>query len=204
MPLVALLRHGEEDEGADGRVGLESRSPRGLSARGRAQAEAARDFLVSLDAERVACSDVPRAIETALVVAAGRPIDVVPQLGGMDLGEWEGSPASDLPDLARVLGDPSLRPPGGESLADLAARFRPAFLGVLPSEGAAIVVAHRMSNAVLVADLLGLPPADAALVQQDPGAITILAREPGGRLAVQMLNISPLDPLRAGAVTSRG
>lgn len=203
MPLVALLRHGEEEGAADGRGGLESRSPRGLSATGRAQAEAARDFLASLDAPRVACSDRPRAIETARIVAAGRPVDVVPALGGMDLGEWEGRPASELPELGRVLSDPALRPPGGESLADLAARFRGAFLGVLPPEGGAIVVAHRMTNAVLLAELLGLPPEDACLVQQDPGGITILTRD-GTKLAVQMLNLSPLDPLRTRGVTSRG
>ena len=203
MPLVALLRHGEEDGVADGLSGIESRSPRGLSATGRAQAEAAREFLASLDAPRVACSDRPRAIETATIVAAGRPVEIVPELGGLDLGEWEGLPASELTELARVLSDPQLRPPGGESLADLLARFRPAVMGVLPDAGDAIVVAHRMTNAVLLAELLGLPPADACLVQQDPGGITILARE-GTRLAVQMLNLSPLDPLRTLGVTSRG
>ena len=90
------------------------------------------------------------------------------------------------------------------SLADLLERTRPAFLGTLPDEGDAIVVAHRMVNAVLLAELIGLPLEDAALVQQDPGAISIIAREPSGGLAVQMLNVSPLDPLRALAVTTRG
>jgi probable phosphoglycerate mutase len=203
VPLVALLRHGEEDGTAGGRAPIESRSRRGLSAAGRAQAEAARDFVASLDAARVACSDRPRAIETATIVAAGRPVDVVPGLNSMDLGEWEGRPASELPELGRVLGDPALRPPGGESLAELLTRFAAALEGALPAEGDAIVVAHRMTNAVLLANLLGLPAEDAHLVQQDPGGVTILARE-GPRLRVQMLNVSPLDPLRTRAVTSRG
>jgi broad specificity phosphatase PhoE len=81
------------------------------------------------------------------------------------------------------------------------ARFRPALLGALPERGDAIVVAHRMANAVLLAGLLGLPLEDAGLVQQDPGGITILARQ-GSTLGVQMLNLSPLDPLRTRAVTS--
>ncbi len=205
MQLVALLRHGEEDGAADGRAGLESRSRRGLSPAGRAQAEAARDYLAGLDAARVACSGLPRAIETATIVADGRPVDVVPGLAGLDLGEWEGRTGAETEDdLARVLADPGARPPGGESLADLLERTRPAFLGTLPDEGDAIVVAHRMVNAVLLAELIGLPLEDAALVQQDPGAISILAREPSGGLAVQMLNVSPLDPLRALAVTTRG
>ena len=201
MPLVALLRHGEEATAPDGRVGVESRSRRGLSPAGRAQAEAARDFLASLDTARVACSDAPRAIETARIVAAGRPVDVVPALAGLDVGDWEGRPAAELPDLARVLSDPSARPPGGESLADLEARFRSAFLGALPERGDAIVVAHRMANAVLLAGLMGLPPRDAGLIQQDPGGITILARR-GSSLSVQMLNLNPLDPLRRRSVTS--
>jgi broad specificity phosphatase PhoE len=202
MPIVALLRHGEEAGAPDGHGGLESRSPRGLSAAGRAQAEAARDFLASLDAERVTCSDARRAVETARIVATGRPVDVVPALAGLDLGKWEGRPAGELPDFARVLTDPSMRPPGGESLADLEARARPALLAAVPEEGDAIVVAHRMTNAVILVGLLGLPLADAGLVQQDPGGITILARTRSGGLAVQMLNLSPLDPLRTGAVTT--
>ena len=44
----------------------------------------------------------------------------------------EGSAASELPELGRVLSDPALRPPGGESLADLLVRFREAFMGALP------------------------------------------------------------------------
>lgn len=205
MQLAALLRHGEEDSAAEGGAGVESRSRRGLSETGRAQAEAARDYLAPLDAARVACSDLPRAIETATIVADGRPVEVVPGLAGMSLGDWEGRTAAEMEDdLAGVLSDPSARPPGGESLADLLERARPALMGVLPEEGDAIVVAHRMVNAVLLAELLGLPPEDAALVQQDPGAVSILAREPSGRLAVQMLNISPLDPLRRRAVTTRG
>jgi probable phosphoglycerate mutase len=205
MQLVALLRHGEEDGAAEGRVGLESRSRRGLSPAGRAQAEAARDYLASLDAARVACSGLPRAVETAEIVAGGRPVDVVPGLAGLDLGDWEGRTAAEMDgDLARVLADADARPPGGESLADLLERTRPAFLGALPEEGDAIVVAHRMVNAVLLAELIGLPLDDAALVQQDPGGISIIAREPSGRLAVQMMNVSPLDPLRLLAVTTRG
>lgn len=201
MSLVALMRHGEEAPAPDGRVGVESRSRRGLSPTGRAQAEAARDFLASLDAPRVACSDAPRAIETARIVAAGRPVDVVAALAGLDVGEWEGRSAAELPDLARVLSDPSARPPGGESLADLEARVQPALLAALPERGDAVVVAHRMTNAVLLAGLMDLPLADAGLIQQDPGGITILARRDGS-LSVQMLNLNPLDPLRRRSVTT--
>jgi broad specificity phosphatase PhoE len=205
MQLVALLRHGEEDGAADARAAVASRSRRGLSAAGRAQAAAARDYLSTLDAGRVACSDLPRAMETAEIVADGRPVDVVSGLAGLGLGEWEGRTAAELEhDLAAAVSDPGARPPGGESLADLLERARPAFLGALPEEGDAIVVGHRMVNAVLLAELIGLPLADAALVQQDPGAVSVLARRPSGRLAVQMLNISPLDPLRTSAVTTRG
>jgi probable phosphoglycerate mutase len=200
MPLVALLRHGEEDA-ADWRKGVETRSARGLSHRGRAQAEAARDFLASLDATRVACSDVPRAIETAEIVAAGRPVDVLPGLCGLRLGEWEGTSPLDHPDFVRVLTDPTARPPGGESLADLEGRFRAALMQALPDTGDAIVVGHRLANAAFLAGVMGLPLADAGLIQQDPGGITILARV-HNRLSLQMLNVRPLDPLRLTGVTS--
>jgi len=200
MSLVALLRHGEEDA-ADWRQGVETRSVRGLSPRGRAQAEAARDFLTSLDAARVLCSDVPRAIETAEIVAAGRPVDVLPGLCGLRLGEWEGTSPLAHPDFVRVLTDPTVRPPGGESLEDLEDRFRATLMGALPDTGDAIVVGHRLANAAFLAGVLGLPLADAGLIQQDPGGITILARA-GDRLSLQMLNVRPLDPLRLEGATS--
>jgi hypothetical protein len=48
---------------------------------------------------------------------------------------------------------------------------------------------------------MDLPLADAGLIQQDPGGITILARR-GRSLSVQMLNLNPLDPLRRRSVTT--
>jgi broad specificity phosphatase PhoE len=196
--LLALVRHGEQaGSGEDGRPVLERDSPRGLTLRGRAQAEGARDFLADLDADEVLCSDAARAVETARIVAAGRPVRPSPGLAGLALGEWEGRPRDALPELAGILATVDRRPPGGESLADLLARARAALCELLPATGDAIVVAHRMTNAVLLADALGLPLADAGVVQQDPGAVSLVERDEG-ELRVLMANVSPLDPLRRG------
>jgi broad specificity phosphatase PhoE len=196
MPLVALLRHGEED-GADPARRIETRSRRGLSSRGRAQARAARDFLAPLDADRIVCSDSVRAIETAAIVADGRPLEIVPELAGLALGEWEGRGIGELPELARVLTGREARPPQGESLGDLHARAWPAFAHALPESGDAIVVAHRLVNAVLLAGPLGLSLDAAGLIQQGAGAVSVLERA-GSELTVSMLNVTPLDPLRCG------
>jgi broad specificity phosphatase PhoE len=128
-------------------------------------------------------------------------VDVLPGLCGLRLGEWEGTSPLDHPDFVRVLTDPTARPPGGESLADLEGRFRAALMQALPDTGDAIVVGHRLANAAFLAGVMGLPLADAGLIQQDPGGITILARV-HNRLSLQMLNVRPLDPLRLTGVTS--
>lgn len=197
MPLVALLRHGEEEGTAEPDAPIHTRSPTGLSQRGRDQAEAARRFLEPIHASRVVCSNAQRAIETAEIVAQGRPIELVPGLAGLSLGELEGRPASELGELAELAADPDRRPPGGESLSDVLARARPAFEGVLSGSENTIIVSHKLVNSVLLANTLGIPLTSAALIQQDNAGINILDGGPD-QLSVSMINVNPLDPLRRG------
>lgn len=200
MALVALVRHGEQAAGA--KVGMESGGRSGLSPAGRRQAEAARDFLAGLDCRRVACSGAARAVQTAEIIAAGRPVEVVDGLGGLRLGKWEGRAVEDMPGLAGVLDGQEAAAPGGESLADLRARVWPAFESTWPEEGDAIVVAHRVVNALLLGGVMGIPLADIACIQQDPGGVSLLRRVRGD-LRLAMVNVTPADPLRR-ATTSAG
>ena len=195
MPLLALLRHAEEFGTSAPGARVHTRGPRGISERGRAQAQAAARFLEPLAAQRVISSDARRAVETAEIIAAGRPVEIVPELAGLDLGDWDGLPLEEMPELAAVLSDPARRPPRGESLANLLERARPAFHAALSVDGDAIVVSHRMTNAVLLAEMMGLPPDHAGLILQDPTGINVIDRR-GRAPAVAMLNVSPLDPMR--------
>jgi hypothetical protein len=60
-----------------------------------------------------------------------------------------------------------------------------------------------MTNAVLLADALGLPPEAAPRVQQDPGAVSLLLEDRAGRLRPAAVNLTPLDPLRRAAAAVR-
>ena len=174
---------------------IHTRGPRGISKRGGIQAEAAAGFLEPLGAERVLSSDARRAIETAEIIAGSRPVEVVPRLAGLHLGEWEGLSLEQMPELPAVLSDPERRPPSGESLVDVLERARPALEDALSSHGDAIDVSHRMTNAVLLAEIMALPLTAAGAIQQDPGGINVIERRGRGP-TVAMLNVSPLDPLR--------
>ncbi len=197
MRLIAIVRHGEEEQGSSG---MEARSARPLSARGRAQAEAAGRFLRGLADARVIASDVPRARETARLIAGpGRPVDEDPRLAPIDLGDWEGATGR-LDDLAGRLRRRDGRPPGGESMADIGDRARAALADARRDEGDLILVAHRLPNAILIAEAMGFAAEDAWLVQQSHGAVSVLIEEEG-RVRPATANVAPLDPLRRGART---
>jgi broad specificity phosphatase PhoE len=77
-----------------------------------------------------------RALETAQIVARGRPIEVDERLRELDYGRWEGLTAAEIeardPELrARWEADPAATAaPGGETCNEVAARIE-AFLGEL-------------------------------------------------------------------------
>lgn len=69
MITIFLLRHGETEENAAGVY--QGQTPGTLSARGRRQAEAARERVATLDVDAVMCSDLRRARQTAAIVLQG-------------------------------------------------------------------------------------------------------------------------------------
>ena len=85
---------------------------RGLTATGRTQAAAARNFLSSLDVGGLVTSDSPRALETAEIIADGRGVRIDVRLAGLNLGAWASRPLAELPQLAEVLSDPNARSRG--------------------------------------------------------------------------------------------
>jgi broad specificity phosphatase PhoE len=196
--VVALVRHGEDLGGER----LAARGGAGLSVRGRAQARAAREFLAPL-AAGVCSSPAPRARETAEVLSGGVVVRVLDGLAPLDLGEWEGARADAAAPLADALQRPGGRAPGGETLEALRVRATAALDEARDADGHVVVVAHRMTNAVLLADALGLPPEAAPRVQQDPGAVSLLLEDRAGRLRPAAVNLTPLDPLRRAAAAVR-
>jgi broad specificity phosphatase PhoE len=195
MRMAAIMRHGEpEDLGEN--VSIAAEESRGLSALGRSQAEAARGWLAALEPVAVLCSDSPRAIETARI--AGAPLDptILPDLAGLRLGAWEQQPLSELRDRVRRLVSGELAPPdGAETVRQLADRAQRAVDSALPPDGNVLIVAHRLTGAVLIGNQLGLEPELALRIPQDHAAVSLVSLE-DSRDRVLAINVTPLDPLR--------
>jgi broad specificity phosphatase PhoE len=124
---------------------------------------------------------------------------VLPGLAALDLGAWEGIASEAATLLADVLQRAGGAAPDGETLEALRTRATAALAEARRAPGHVVVVAHRMTNAVLLADALGLPPEAAYRVQQDTGAVSLLLEDRRGRLRPAAVNLTPLDPLRRAA-----
>jgi broad specificity phosphatase PhoE len=87
---LLLVRHGETDWNADGR--LQGQTDRPLSEFGRKQARRLADELATEELEAIYSSDLARARETAEIVGerVGLPVTFDPDLREKDWGTWEG------------------------------------------------------------------------------------------------------------------
>jgi probable phosphoglycerate mutase len=128
MPVVMLIRHGENDYVKAGR--LAGRKPGvHLNEKGRAQAAALADALKSVPLKAVYSSPLARTMETAAPIAEIHQLEVIENAGllEVDYGEWQDKT---LKQLRRrklwktVQNTPSLmRFPGGESFAEAQLRI---------------------------------------------------------------------------------
>lgn len=154
---LIIVRHAQSEDNARNTV---SRDPV-LTARGRRQARALAKRLCKEKVVRVYCSDRKRAIETASFICK-KPV-VVGALHEIDFGRLTGLNQEALernyPGITqRFFDNPGYRLPGGESTRDLQRRALPVIKRILKRKtGTVVVVAHNVTNRVLIASLLGLP-----------------------------------------------
>ena len=156
---VYLARHGETVWNAEDRYQGRLDSP--LTDTGRAQAEAAALTMRGRGIERLLCSPLGRARDTAHVVetALGLGAEIDADLAESDIGRWEGLTRDEVEaafpgELARREANRlQYRPPGGESLVDMLVRAR-AVAGRLDGR-TTLIVGHSAINRVLVAALIG-------------------------------------------------
>ena len=90
MTELLLVRHGETDWNAEGK--LQGHTDRPLNDYGRRQAQALADRLAGKSIDAVYASDLSRARETAEILGAklGLPVVVDPDLREKNWGNWEG------------------------------------------------------------------------------------------------------------------
>ncbi len=174
MKMVYLLRHGETD--IQEKKSFIGQTDLPLSRKGFEQAYCRQKELADTVFDRIYCSDLRRACETAQILAENRRVSIhsVPGLREIGLGEWEGLSMSqvrtDFPKEWRKRGEnmAEYRPPGGESFADLYERVTPIFEDILRQPGDnCLIVAHAGVNRMILCYILGMPVANLFRLGQD-------------------------------------
>jgi broad specificity phosphatase PhoE len=172
-----------------------------LTAEGRAQAEAARALLDGTRLDRVISSGLPRAVETASIVADGREVERWPDLREIAGDRFASIPSAELEEaFVRALHGivpNDKRFLGGETVGELFDRVVPALERLLADADwdTALVVAHGgVNRAVLSYALLG-ERTFLGRFEQAPGCVNVLdvGRETPPEWIVRAVNIAPED-----------
>jgi probable phosphoglycerate mutase len=146
--VLVLVRHGESEANVARLLLGRTDSP--LSEHGARQAAAVAPVLGPV--HRVISSPLERARLTATALAVGKEIEIDERWVEVDYGEYEGQPLDAVPAEVwrRWRSDRHFRPPGGETLAELALRVRAACdelfaepgRGARAEDGDVVVVSH--------------------------------------------------------------
>lgn len=189
--LLALLRHGDTEWSAEGRIQGGSDLP--LSDAGRAAM--GRFVLPAVcTGMRVVTSPLARCVETAALLGA-REATREQRLAEMRWGEWEGRR---LAELREALGDEmraneargwDFRPPGGESPREVWQRLRGWLAELAKEQVPTLAVTHRGVIRAIFAtaaawDLRGAPPA-----KLDWRAVQLFRLDERGAPAIERLNV---------------
>jgi probable phosphoglycerate mutase len=179
--VLILLRHGRTEVNAGGR--LQGHMDLPLDGTGVHQARAAGAHLrARFPGARIVSSPLLRAVETARAIGAEPEIDE--RFVELDYGDWDGLEMSQVPrdEWRAWRGDPSFRPPGGESLQELDARVRPAVMELADAarDGDVIVVSHVSPIKSAVTWALGAGPEMTWRMSLDRASICTVAIGPAG------------------------
>ena len=144
-------------------------------------------------------------------IAAGQtqPLEAIPALREISLGEWEGVPFAEIKErfpkefAARGLDMGNWRPPEGESFADCFARVSDVLTGILAdSQGNVLLAGHAGVNRLILCSVLGIPLSNLHSIGQDYGCLNAIAFGPN-RAQVKLLNYTPLASLPLNGISSR-
>jgi broad specificity phosphatase PhoE len=196
------MRHGAVSYfGADGRPvppdGV------GLNEEGRRQSHAAAEALEGAVLDRVLASDLPRAVETARIVAPELEVERWPELREIRGGRLGAIPEDELeeafvhafrgvvPEESRFL--------AGESIGELWDRVLPALDRLLAADDwdTALAVLHGGVNRAILSWALTGERRFLGAFEQAPGCINVL--DIGDEWIVRAVNLAPLDLVHAAS-----
>lgn len=182
MTRFCLIRHGQTDWNLEGRY--QGQSDVGLNEAGRAQARSLARQLQGQSFAAIYSSDLKRAKETAEIIAALHhlPVTVEPRLREINQGEWEGQLVDAIKaryaELWRQRNvDPaSVRPPGGETVGEVAKRMYAALdhIARLHPNAAVLIASHGLALATVLCKTRGIPVGQAyEVIPENAGPIWI-------------------------------
>jgi probable phosphomutase (TIGR03848 family) len=183
MPLLLLIRHGENDYSKTGK--LAGRMPGvELNERGRKQAEELGKALANAPLAAIYSSPLERAVQTAEPIAKARGLKIIqtPGLLEANVGEWQGKSVRRLA-LSKywrvVQNAPSrARHPGGESFAEVQVRIVSTLEEICAKHKDRDLVAcvfHSDPIKLAVAHFIGMPLDHFQRLACDTGSVTLLA-----------------------------
>ena len=164
MTMLCLIRHGQTDWNLEGRY--QGQTDVSLNHKGLAQAESTAQRLQGKTFAALYSSDLKRALQTAEAVGAALhlPIQPEPRLREINQGQWE----CQLVDVikARYVDlwqqrstDPaSVRPPGGETVREVAERVHAALDDIARRHpnGFVVIVSHGLALATAICAARGV------------------------------------------------
>jgi alpha-ribazole phosphatase len=172
MTQLCLIRHGQTDWNLEGRYQGQSDVP--LNEKG---FEQARSLVGQLDGRSFAAifsSDLMRARQTAEHIAKdlGLTVQIEPRLREINQGEWEGVLVDDIKARyaeiwsQRTMDPANVRPPGGETVREVAERVSAALddISRLFPNGQVLIVSHGLSIATAICRDKGIPVGQAYTV----------------------------------------
>ena len=190
-----LLRHGRTEHTPERRFSGSSDLP--LSQLGQADAAAAAQHLAGRGIDVIVSSPLQRTRQTAEAAAAvlGVPVEVDRDLRELDFGAWEGltgDEARQKNPLAyrRWWGSTDVRPPGGESVDDVAVRVARARVRVLERHAGktVLLVSHVTPIKLLLAAGLGVGNEIVHRVFLEAASLSTVTWSSDGRTSVRLVN----------------
>ena len=164
---------------------LGSRSDPPLSPTGQSAAAALARRLSGLAVSAVGTSPLLRCRQTAELLFPQLPAAVLPGMAELDCGAWDGLPfdviRAEYPEAYALRGaDPSIPPPGGEPLAQAAARGIAAITDFLAeTEGDLAIIGHAGINRAILCALAARPFSEAPEIPMDYLSIHLLCQANG-------------------------
>ncbi len=182
-----LVRHGQTDWNLEGRFQGQADMP--LNQTGLNQAYELAEKLKGVHFHAIYSSDLVRALQTARALANGHIIQIDRRLREVNQGEWEGMHYGTIKDLypsqiQKRRDDPlNARPPGGESLPELARRVLECIDEIAERHPAqrVLIVSHGLTIGVVLSTAQGLPLEQAYQLIPDNAQPQLIQWRPGHR-----------------------